>query len=1041
MSKEGNRDTVLDNIKVRTKLKPDASWMQPRDTTRPTTSEEEKPWLAEVRARRLNGAPTSPISSPVSSTPPPLTADTEIKAPTEGYLIRGVFTKVEKPASPPPPNGISTTRHFSKKPSETYKLIAPHTVRSTSRPEDSLLSPEELEKRREAASSVLKSSSVRKRSYVLSAAKKYEAKEASPDPSPDGNSPSFVAKKVEVIGDEGTAAPAPASSASPSPLSAKTSASPEPKPRTTSSPVGKTTADPVVNEPVIPKVEETKQETPKTDLLGNWKPDSKNVVTAVLVDVASSDPQSDDSGSSDTPLIGALPTLKAAASPAPTSAEPGSAAPASGARETPVPHPRLPQLPTSASTAPVKSAVTPTGSKPAVSELAVETKSATVAEPEPKPEPQPEPKPKPEPKVEPQPQPVVPKPKPEPKVEPQPEAVVPKPKPGPKVEPQPEPVVPKPKPESKVEPQPQPVVPKPKPEPKVEPQPEPVVPKPKPELKVEPQPEPVVPKPKPESKVEPQPEPVVPKPKPELKVEPQPEPVVPKPKPEPKVEPQPEPVVPKPKPEPKVEPQPEPVVPKPKPEPKVEPQPEPVVPKPKPEPKVEPQPEPVVPKPKPEPKVEPQPEPVVPKPKPELKVEPQPQPVVPKPKPELKPETEAKKEPTSESAPKTSSSFDVLTALSDTLISLNSDSSRAEKDPAPLSNTEPLTDDLLGFNDSLEESEVPVPPSPGRWSQDLFSELHSGSNPMGIICEFQAKTNVAVDPERSSIREAEEKQTDETAEETQSSADPFDPYPIGTTSHSSLSDLLRPDISISRSSPSSMVTKSLNTEKNNALGSLADDIIPIKTDTSSSQQPGNTSPPQQTNTEEESRQEAGAEEEEEEEQAVETVIMFERKSNENDSPWDKWTSPTVYEVYDSEDEEEEERSVTSSAAVVKEEKRVVMPEPKKGLVLVKEYVNVSEMQNSRDQTNGDSDYLTSSSATYSYSSPSNYSRVPQSSACTYCGEQVGNDAKISIDHLNIHCHSSCFKCGECSKPMGDLLLNMFIHAGKVHCDSCYANVI
>lgn len=183
---------------------------------------------------------------------------------------------------------------------------------------------------------------------------------------------------------------------------------------------------------------------------------------------------------------------------------------------------------------------------------------------------------------------------------------------------------------------------------------------------------------------------------------------------------------------------------------------------------------------------------------------------------------------------------------------------RAEKDPPPLSNTEPLTDDLLGFNDSLKESEVPVPPSPGRWSQDLFSELHSGSNPMGIICEFQTKTNVAVDPERSSIREAEEKQTDETAEETQSSADPFDPYPIGTTSHSSPSDLLRPDISISSSSTSSMVTKSLNTEKNNALRSLADNIIPINTDTSSSQQPGNTSPPQQTNTEEESSQEARA---------------------------------------------------------------------------------------------------------------------------------------------------------------------------------------
>lgn len=41
---EGTRDTVLDNIKVRTKLKPDAFWLQQRDTTQPTTSQEEKPW-------------------------------------------------------------------------------------------------------------------------------------------------------------------------------------------------------------------------------------------------------------------------------------------------------------------------------------------------------------------------------------------------------------------------------------------------------------------------------------------------------------------------------------------------------------------------------------------------------------------------------------------------------------------------------------------------------------------------------------------------------------------------------------------------------------------------------------------------------------------------------------------------------------------------------------------------------------------------------------------------------------------------------------
>lgn len=32
-----------------------------------------------------------------------------------------------------------------------------------------------------------------------------------------------------------------------------------------------------------------------------------------------------------------------------------------------------------------------------------------------------------------------------------------------------------------------------------------------------------------------------------------------------------------------------------------------------------------------------------------------------------------------------------------------------------------------------------------------------------------------------------------------------------------------------------------------------------------------------------------------------------------------------------------------------------------------------------------------------------------SSACTYCGEPVGNDAKITIEHLNIDAHPHCFK--------------------------------
>ncbi|KAI5624764.1 zinc finger protein 185 with LIM domain, partial [Silurus asotus] len=85
----------------------------------------------------------------------------------------------------------------------------------------------------------------------------------------------------------------------------------------------------------------------------------------------------------------------------------------------------------------------------------------------------------------------------------------------------------------------------------------------------------------------------------------------------------------------------------------------------------------------------------------------------------------------------------------------------------------------------------------------------------------------------------------------------------------------------------------------------------------------------------------------------------------------------------------------------------------------------------------DYDYVTSSSSSYAYSSPSSAETM---SACTYCGGLVGNNSKITIDHLNISCHPECFKCGICSKPMGDFIHSMFWHCGMVHCESCYANI-
>ncbi|XP_049340298.1 zinc finger protein 185 isoform X13 [Astyanax mexicanus] len=204
MTTEGDRQSVLRQTKVRTALKGDSSWIQRRRAAEQEEEEEEKPWLVEVRASRVNGAFTEPAPEPTPAQPEPNGTTSTDSTKTSGYLIRGVFTKTDtKP--PSSTNGYIGTAGFNKRPSEGYKKIAPHTVRlssenSTAEPEPSI-SAEEQERRTEAASNVLRNSSARQRSYVLSAAKKYE----SPSETPDSSDPpvkSFVAKRVIISDDE-----------------------------------------------------------------------------------------------------------------------------------------------------------------------------------------------------------------------------------------------------------------------------------------------------------------------------------------------------------------------------------------------------------------------------------------------------------------------------------------------------------------------------------------------------------------------------------------------------------------------------------------------------------------------------------------------------------------------------------------------------------------------------------------------------------------------------------------------------------------------
>ncbi|XP_040179579.1 zinc finger protein 185 isoform X10 [Rana temporaria] len=112
----------------------------------------------------------------------------------------------------------------------------------------------------------------------------------------------------------------------------------------------------------------------------------------------------------------------------------------------------------------------------------------------------------------------------------------------------------------------------------------------------------------------------------------------------------------------------------------------------------------------------------------------------------------------------------------------------------------------------------------------------------------------------------------------------------------------------------------------------------------------------------------------------------------------------------------------------------------KGILFLKEYVNTSENMKSPTTAGSLPDFSGDSEISYSSSSNYMYSSAPRRSEegpCTYCGREIKDCAKIMLDHLNIYCHEYCFKCGICNKPMGDLIDSLFIHRDVVHCESCY----
>ncbi|NXY54750.1 ZN185 protein, partial [Callaeas wilsoni] len=112
-----------------------------------------------------------------------------------------------------------------------------------------------------------------------------------------------------------------------------------------------------------------------------------------------------------------------------------------------------------------------------------------------------------------------------------------------------------------------------------------------------------------------------------------------------------------------------------------------------------------------------------------------------------------------------------------------------------------------------------------------------------------------------------------------------------------------------------------------------------------------------------------------------------------------------------------------------------LPFPRRGILFVKEYVNTGGF---------------AASPRYGrygvLGTPGCHTQVgihcpvlPRSSEplCSYCSREIRDCPKIIIEHLNIHCHEYCFRCGICHKAMGDLLDKIFIHRDIVHCDKCY----
>ncbi|XP_058148221.1 zinc finger protein 185 isoform X2 [Dasypus novemcinctus] len=205
---EEERNNVLKQMKVRTTLKGDNSWITKQDDSEGRT--------IELPSNRSRATSFSSAGEVLKARPP------STRAPT-GYIIRGVFTKPidssfqpqqhlpkangapKSACSPVRAAGAGRPRPLSsgyKMTTEEYKKLAPYNIRRSSssgaaEEEEAPFSFDEQRRRSEAASSVVRKTAPREHSYVLSAAKK-----SSSSPTQEAQAP-LIAKRVEVVDEDG----------------------------------------------------------------------------------------------------------------------------------------------------------------------------------------------------------------------------------------------------------------------------------------------------------------------------------------------------------------------------------------------------------------------------------------------------------------------------------------------------------------------------------------------------------------------------------------------------------------------------------------------------------------------------------------------------------------------------------------------------------------------------------------------------------------------------------------------------------------------